>query len=367
MRILIAAAVFSSLALSPQARGVVSKVTTGGADATGTVQITIEGTSPCGAVHLDYGDGTAVTHATSTLPVTIPYEYTKAGDFNIRASGMGNCEGAATTRVRVNRVRRPADPPAPTPAPAPPAAIRFKEMDENGDGVITRAEWRGNLQSFDEHDWNGDRRLSGEEVRVGAKRPEDWSLEQFPLFDTNNDTFISRGEWPAEPAEFVRVDRNRDDRISRDEFLNGDPDRRVTGRGRGRGVGAGTGPSVTAIVDSREDWTDAGLYVRRGETLVIDVTGTIHFSAQSPATGPEGAAGRRAPTGSPLPNGNIGALIARVGRSAPFLVGTGSDVIRAPIDGPLYLRINDDVLTDNRGEFRVTVSVPGGRGREPGR
>lgn len=290
MRILITAAVLSSLALSPQARGSVSKVTTGAADATGTVQVTVEGTHPCGAVQLDYGDGSAVTHAISGLPAAVSYEYTRVGQYVITAKGMGNCDGTATTNVRVNRVRRQADPPPPpppTPAPAPP--MRFKEMDANGDGVITRAEWRGNRRSFDQHDWNGDGRLAGEEVRIG--------------------------------------------------------------------------PSVTATVDSRDDWTDVGVYVRRGETLAIDVTGTIHFSPESPATGPEGVVGRRAPSRSPLPNDNIGALIGRVGRSAPFLVGTGADVTRAPIDGPLYLRINDDLLSDNRGEFRVTISVAGARGR----
>ena len=32
--------------------------------------------------------------------------------------------------------------------------MRFKGMDRNGDGRITRAEWHGNAQSFTEHDWN---------------------------------------------------------------------------------------------------------------------------------------------------------------------------------------------------------------------
>ena len=50
------------------------------------------------------------------------------------------------------------------------AAIRFQEMDRNNDRVITRAEWRGSAQSFKVHDWNGDGKLSGDEVRVGAVR-----------------------------------------------------------------------------------------------------------------------------------------------------------------------------------------------------
>jgi EF hand domain-containing protein len=42
--------------------------------------------------------------------------------------------------------------------------MRFRAMDTDNDGVITRAEWRGNDQSFREHDLNHDGVLSGEEV-----------------------------------------------------------------------------------------------------------------------------------------------------------------------------------------------------------
>ena len=52
-------------------------------------------------------------------------------------------------------------------------AIRFAAMDANRDGVITRQEWRGSAQSFRTHDWNSDGVLSGDEVRVGARRSND--------------------------------------------------------------------------------------------------------------------------------------------------------------------------------------------------
>ena len=58
-----------------------------------------------------------------------------------------------------------------TPPPTPPEEIRFREMDDNNDGVITRAEWRGNDRSFAIRDWNNDGILSGDEVRHGAFRP----------------------------------------------------------------------------------------------------------------------------------------------------------------------------------------------------
>ena len=48
--------------------------------------------------------------------------------------------------------------------------LKHRGRDANGDGVITRAEWRGNDVSFRNHDWNGDGILSGEELRPGANK-----------------------------------------------------------------------------------------------------------------------------------------------------------------------------------------------------
>ncbi|MCX6552574.1 MAG: hypothetical protein NTY02_16480, partial [Acidobacteria bacterium] len=44
--------------------------------------------------------------------------------------------------------------------------MRFRAMDRNRDGVISRAEWQGSDQSFRQQDRNGDGILSGDEVRV---------------------------------------------------------------------------------------------------------------------------------------------------------------------------------------------------------
>jgi hypothetical protein len=47
--------------------------------------------------------------------------------------------------------------------------MRYRGMDRNADGVITRSEWRGNDRSFEQHDRNDDGVLSGSEVRPGGR------------------------------------------------------------------------------------------------------------------------------------------------------------------------------------------------------
>ena len=110
---------------------------------------------------------------------------------------------------------------------------RFRGMDRNRDGVITRAEWRGSAQSFRNHDWNGDGRLSGDEMRPGGQRgrlpdetysstrPEfdDWTVEGFRYLDRNQDGRVARNEWFDDRASFVRADTNRDNVLTRAEFL----------------------------------------------------------------------------------------------------------------------------------------------------
>jgi len=59
------------------------------------------GSNPCGAAHIHYGDGTAITYAITGLPTTQSHAYTRPGAYTIVARGMGNCDGEATTRVEV--------------------------------------------------------------------------------------------------------------------------------------------------------------------------------------------------------------------------------------------------------------------------
>jgi EF hand len=98
--------------------------------------------------------------------------------------------------------------------------MRFRGMDRNGDGVITRREWNGNDVSFRNHDWNEDGVLSGPEVRPGAERPNDPrpDRDRFRELDRDRNGVITRDEWPGTRAEFDRLDRNHNRELNRNEF-----------------------------------------------------------------------------------------------------------------------------------------------------
>src|SRR6476620_9046306 len=79
-----------------------------------TVSVTVTGTNPCGAAHIVYADGAAVTYAIEGLPTTQTHIYNAPGTYAIVARGMGNRDGEATTTLTVSA--------RPNPPPAEPAA-----------------------------------------------------------------------------------------------------------------------------------------------------------------------------------------------------------------------------------------------------
>jgi plastocyanin len=86
------------------------------------VTISVTGRNPCGAVHIDWGDGTAITYPIVDLTANQTHTYQKPGKYAIVARGMGNCDGATTVHLRVDpsAARSPGrGQPSPTPDDAP--------------------------------------------------------------------------------------------------------------------------------------------------------------------------------------------------------------------------------------------------------
>jgi len=297
------------------------------------------------------------------------------------------------------------------------ATIRFQAMDTNGDGIITRDEWRGSPRSFTVHDWNGDGRLSGNEVRIGATWPNraggppedfnDWSQARFTWLDANRDNRVTRAEWRYDREDFFRVDRNGDGVITWREFQVGaeDDDRgdrfddldmnnnnriernewhasqstftwldrdrngmltraEVAGSedvwadtGSGTVLGNRPMPARTVMVSARQAWTDSGIDVRVGDRISVSPSGVIRYApSQNDRVDAAGGA-NNATAAAPRPDLPIGALIGRVGNGQPFLIGRGLESMRITTAGRLYLGTNDDILTDNDGQFRAVVTI----------
>jgi len=110
----------------------------------------------------------------------------------------------------------------------------------------------------------------------------------------------------------------------------------------------------TVSVPANQPWTDTGITVQRGERIQFNASGDIMVSAQA-SSGVGGSPIR--PGGRlPLQTAGVGALIARVGNGAPFLISNNTSPIPMPANGRLQIGINDDNHADNTGNFTVAIS-----------
>ena len=105
----------------------------------------------------------------------------------------------------------------------------FRELDADGNGRITAAEWSYDREDFRRADHNGDgiltqREFLGEAANDGDRAAVDGgdaSLvndARFLDLDANRDDRVSRSEWRSDGVTFDRLDENRDGYLTRAEL-----------------------------------------------------------------------------------------------------------------------------------------------------
>ena len=94
---------------------------------------------------------------------------------------------------------------------------RFEDLDANGDGHVTWAEWHGGREAFAWLDRNGDGVLTRAEI-TGSQSPQ--APDTFATLDVNRDGRLSRDEWQWSQGSFANRDRNGDGVVTRAEFAD---------------------------------------------------------------------------------------------------------------------------------------------------
>lgn len=129
-------------------------------------------------------------------------------------------------------------------------------------------------------------------------------------------------------------------------------------------------------VSSTEQWTDTGYEVVENQEIIFRAAGGISLQRGNPIAfcGPEGY--NKKTFQQPLADENIGALIGRTVLLVSVEVDeeTGEETrnevikeffigeknrINIPLSGRLFLGINENLVGDNAGEFRVELYLAG--------
>ena len=114
------------------------------------------------------------------------------------------------------------------------------------------------------------------------------------------------------------------------------------------------------------DWQSTGVQLHVNETFEITAEGEWLYTPGE-YHGPDGHPRYPAPSFYPIADVAGGVLIGKIGENGtPFVVGShnwnssydGWDASAGRYaEGLLYLRINDDILSDNRGAVTVDVTI----------
>jgi hypothetical protein len=135
---------------------------------------------------------------------------------------------------------------------------------------------------------------------------------------------------------------------------------------RGTGRTSRTLERIIAVPGNQARGVDTGIDLRAGDQVIITATGNVTAGRRAGVVSPEG--GRQSAgavfgaTAYPVPTAGVGALIGYIvssngQTSQPFYIGSQS-TFTTPVDGRLYLMVNDDNYTDNSGSFSARIVYP---------
>jgi hypothetical protein len=150
----------------------------------------------------------------------------------------------------------------------------------------------------------------------------------------------------------VRFDRNEVDRIEFDNSYSNSNNSNNSNSSNGAGRPNGMRERQTTV-SSTTAWNDSGIDVRAGQMIYFEAQGRVRWGKDR-QDGPEGEHNSPNNPNRPMGNRNAAALIGRINNDM-FFIGDDTGPIRVRNSGRLYLGVNDDVLTDNSGNFRVVV------------
>lgn len=126
-------------------------------------------------------------------------------------------------------------------------------------------------------------------------------------------------------------------------------------------------------VPASAGWVDTGLDVKEGEVFEFLASGTISCQTGNPiaSCGPEGLDLQTVQ--QPMPDKNLGALVGKVVKIVSvtrdpetgeeireemvkfFYIGEKA-IVEMPMEGRLFLGVNDNVYGDNDGKFLVRIN-----------
>lgn len=150
----------------------------------------------------------------------------------------------------------------------------------------------------------------------------------------------------------LRFDRDEIDRIEFENNRYGGGNNNSNNNNFSGGRPSGMRERQT-IVSADVAWNDAGIDVRAGQTIYFEATGQVRWGKDR-RDGPAGERNSPNNPNRPMGNRNAAALIGKIGNDM-FFIGDETGPVRVRNSGRLYLGVNDDVLTDNSGNFRVVV------------